>query len=273
MAAPKPSDDPQTETPTNGTSANGSAPAAEAALPRDAANWAQGVTTLRIAEAPEGAITINVNGRRIVGPLQGFGQMWQKTYRVRLVGASVDPLTVVRTWKEHFAEFWPPRNRFYGPLTGIAPGEVAVLNITVSGMPLSTGVLVLYADDESFTLMTPQGHVFAGWITFSSFVDPSDGVTVAQAQVLMRANDPIYELGLRFGGGHRQEDLFWQHTLRSLAAHFGVEAPVVMERVCVDRRVQWREARNIWMNSAVRTVLYVLASPFRWLTRRRAPAR
>ena len=43
------------------------------------------------------------------------------------------------------------------------------------GLKLSTGVLVLYADDESFTLMTPQGHMFAGWITFSAFV--SDGVT------------------------------------------------------------------------------------------------
>ena len=40
-------------------------------------------------------------------------------------------------------------------------------------MPLSTGVLVLYADDESFTLMTPQGHVFAGWITFSSLSIPA----------------------------------------------------------------------------------------------------
>ena len=36
------------------------------------------------------------------------------------------------------------------------------------GMKLSTGVMVLYADDESFTLMTPQGHMFAGWITFSA---------------------------------------------------------------------------------------------------------
>ena len=35
-------------------------------------------------------------------------------------------------------------------------------------MKLSTGVMVLYADDESFTLMTPQGHMFAGWITFSA---------------------------------------------------------------------------------------------------------
>jgi hypothetical protein len=27
--------------------------------------------------------------------------------------------------------------------------------------------MVLFADDVSFTLMTPEGHMFAGWITFS----------------------------------------------------------------------------------------------------------
>jgi hypothetical protein len=40
--------------------------------------------------------------------------------------------------------------------------------------------MVLYADDVSFTLMTPQGHIFSGWITFSSHVE--GGVTVAQTE-------------------------------------------------------------------------------------------
>ena len=70
--------------------------------------------------------------------------------------------------------------------------------------------MVMYADDESFTLMTPQGHPLAGWITFSAATD--DGVTVAQAQVLMRAQDPLSELGLSLGG-HSLEDQFWQQTL------------------------------------------------------------
>ncbi|MGH9304250.1 MAG: hypothetical protein ACRDZ5_07550 [Acidimicrobiales bacterium] len=26
---------------------------------------------------------------------------------------------------------------------------------------------MLYADERSFTFMTPQGHMFGGWITFS----------------------------------------------------------------------------------------------------------
>jgi hypothetical protein len=43
---------------------------------------------------------------------------------------------------------------------------VAVLNLSApGGLPLSTGVLVIYADDSSFSFMTPQGHMFAGMIT------------------------------------------------------------------------------------------------------------
>lgn len=113
--------------------------------------------------------------------------------------------------------------------------------------------------------MTPQGHVFASWITFNSYAE--DGETIAQAQVLMRASDPIYELGLRFGG-HRQEDDFWRHTLGQLAKHFGVEASVQFERICVDNRIQWSEARNIWHNSAIRTVIHVLTTPSRWFSKR-----
>ena len=235
--------------------------------PRDAANWAQQNTrTLKITQAPSGALNLNVDGRKITSPLQGFGQMWQKTYRISLKGAGIKPADVIAAWKEHFAEFWPARSRFFGPLTGIAPGEVALLNLTVSGLPLSTGVLVLYADDESFTLMTPQGHVFAGWITFSAYEE--DGETTVQAQVLMRASDPIYELGLRFGG-QKQEDRFWFHTLTQVAKHFNVEAQVQLESICVDKRLQWSEARNVWHNSAVRTTIHTVTTPARWFRKRR----
>ena len=55
--------------------------------PRDAAYWAQQVSTLKVRSTPTGALNLNVDGRQLVGPLQGFGQMWQKTFRVRLIGA------------------------------------------------------------------------------------------------------------------------------------------------------------------------------------------
>jgi hypothetical protein len=233
--------------------------------PRDAAFWAQQVSTLKVSALPDGAVSLNVEGRRVVGPLQGFGAMWQKTYWVRLSGIQVTPAEVIKTWKDQFPTFWPKGNRFYAPLTGIAPGEVAALTLTVSGgMRLSTGVLVLYADDESFTLMTPQGHVLAGWITFSAC--EQDGAAVAQAQLLIRANDPLYELGLRLGG-HRQEDLFWEHTLRALAIHFGVNGVVQRQVTCLDPRLQWSQTGNIWQNAAVRTTIYTMTAPVRWAQR------
>ncbi|MBA2239646.1 MAG: hypothetical protein H0W09_00145 [Solirubrobacterales bacterium] len=125
-------------------------------------------------------------------------------------------------------------------------------------------LMVLYADAESFTLMTPQGHMFAGWITFSAL--EVDGETVAQAQVLMRASDPIFELGLTLGG-HKQEDRFWNQTMTALATHFGHEAEVDTQVVCVDRKRQWSKWRNVWHSSAIRSTLYTMGAPGRALKR------
>jgi hypothetical protein len=242
------------------------------AEPRDAGYWAREVTTLRVGEVPPEALNRNVEGRRVMGPIQGFGKMWQKTYRIELAGPQVSPAELIAEWKANFASFWPERNWFYGPLTGIAPGEVAVLNLTMPGrLKLSTGVLVLYADEDSFTFMTPQGHMFSGWITFSAA--EQDGVTTAKVHILMRAHDPLSELGLALGG-HKLEDRFWQETLRALGRHFGSEAEVQSSAVCVDRRRQWSKAANLWHSSTIRSAIYAATAPVRALLRpfRRARA-
>src|SRR5437660_6650911 len=96
--------------------------------PRDATYWAQ-VATFKVTQVPTGALNLNVEGRQAISPLQGFGQMWQKTYRVRLKGAAAKPADVIKAWKENFSSFWPKGNRFYAPLTGIAPGEVGLINM------------------------------------------------------------------------------------------------------------------------------------------------
>lgn len=217
--------------------------------------WAPNVQRLAHPDAPEGALNLNVEGRRVAGPLQGFGKLWKKTYWVA-VGATSSPAEVIATWRKDFGSFWPPGNRFYGPLTGLEPGEVALLNLSMpGGLELSTGVLVLYADEEGFTLMTPEGHQFAGWITFSAF-DSSAVGTTAQAEVLMRSSDPIYEIGMALGG-HRLEDKFWMATLTALAASLGVQDPVVEWRTeCVDRRRQWRRVGNVRHNAALRSGAY-----------------
>ena len=230
--------------------------------PRDAGNWAQPVGRLKVSDISSEAININVEGRQVVGPLQGFGKLWQKTYWVRLSGAAVTPAELVGVWKENFSRFWPEGNRFYAPFTGISPGDVAVLNLSApGGMALSTGVMVIYADDESFTFMTPEGHMFSGWITFSAH--ERDGATVAQTQVLVRANDPLWEIVMR-AYGFRKEDEFWLHTLKSVASHFGVDGQPQMTSVCVDPKLQWSQAKNIWHNAAIRSATYALVFPVRW---------
>jgi len=231
---------------------------------RDAASWARKVERLEV-DPREGVRGTNVAGRRLTGPVQGFGKMWQKSYRMN-VGSQIEPEQAIATWKEHFPEFWPKGNRFAGALTGINPGDVALLDLAIGGgVKLSTGVFVLYADAESFTLMTPQGHMFAGWITFAAQREGDD--TVVSAQVLMRANDPIYELGMMFGG-HKKEDKFWTATMIALGHRLGVQDPKVeTTTTCVDSKRQWRNAGNIWHNSAIRSVFQTIGAPVKSLGR------
>jgi hypothetical protein len=187
--------------------------------------------------------------------------MWQKTYRIRLPAQTITPTELIGVWKEEFPTFWPEGNRFYAPLVGISPGEVALISLSAGPMKLSTGVMVLYADDESFTLMTPQGHMFAGWITFSSF--EADDSCIAQTQVLMRAQDPLGEIGLAMGG-HKAEDRFWASTLRAVGKRFGHEVEPETTVVCVDPRRKWSEARNVWHNAGIRSTLHTMTAPLRW---------
>jgi hypothetical protein len=234
-------------------------------------DWADPVSRLKVRVSTAGAINLNVEGRQVTNPLQGFGQLWQKMYKVRLSGASVSPEEVIRVWKDDFQEFWPKGYRFYGPSQGIKAGEVALLNLAgpggitaPGGGPLiSTGVLVIYADEESFSFLTPQGHMFTGLITFSAAEE--EGATAVQIQVMVRASDPIYELSFRLGIGHKAEDEFWKQTLRNLAGRFGVKAEPSQRVILVDPRIQWNQAANVRHNAAIRTVFYYLAAPLRWI--------
>ncbi len=55
----------------------------ETGSPRGAENWAKPVSKLHVEDVPAGAKNL-VEGKQLVGPIQGFGKLWQKTYRVRL---------------------------------------------------------------------------------------------------------------------------------------------------------------------------------------------
>jgi hypothetical protein len=237
----------------------------------DADAWARPVD--RLVATGTGASIDTVTGRRVAGPVQGFGQMWQKTFTVRLEGVEMTPESLVAHWRDRFPTFWPKGSRFYAPLSGIQPGEVALLEVaTIPGSPvkMSTGVMVIYADREAFTFMTPEGHALSAWITFSAFRDGA--VTVAQAQALERTADPFVELTYMLGAS-RANDRFWEQTLANLATSVGVGEPVVIARkVCVDARRQWRHVRNLRFSPVVSMTMATITAPARWLRRRRREA-
>jgi hypothetical protein len=236
----------------------------EPRAPRDQESWAKPVD--RLATTATGVSSDTVTGKRVSGPLQGFGQLWQKTFAIRVPADEHPPEAVIAHWKERFPTFWPKGARFYAPLAGISPGEVALLEVPpVPGSPvkMSTGVMVIYADRESFTFMTPEGHALSAWITFSAYRDGDE--TVAQAQALERTADPLIELSYLLGA-NRANDRFWEQTLANLARSLGSPDPAVaIQRVCVDRRRQWRYARNVRFSPAVQMAVSTITAPARWL--------
>ncbi len=224
--------------------------------------WAKPVKQLSVPDLPPEAINLNVQGRQATSPLMGFGQLWLRIYAIHLPTSTVTPTALIQVWKEQFGSFWPPSSHFYGSGKPIDAGEVAVLNLAgPAGTTISTGVYVIYADEASFCLMSAQGHMFGGMITFSAHEE--NGTTVAQVQALLRASDPMFETIFRLGLGVEQEDAFWNGALENLAAHFGVHGqPVIQSSRLLDPRLHWSYAKNIWYNAAIRTALYM---PVRWL--------
>jgi hypothetical protein len=232
------------------------------------ATWAEPVERLRAGDAPDRAAAANIEGRQVNSPLQGFGRLWQRTYRVRLTGVQATPAEVMAMWKANFPSFQPEENRFIATNQGVKPGALLYIDSNLVNSPgmdkvtsMASGVMVIYADDVSFTIMTPEGFPVSGWNTFSTYDE--EGVTVAQVQGLERATDPIYEFGYRYLGGEKKQDRTWTHVLRSLAAHYGLTAEVEATKVCVDAKLQWKQAGNVWHNAAIRTFFYKLTDPVR----------
>ncbi|MEN6319328.1 MAG: STAS domain-containing protein [Syntrophaceae bacterium] len=218
--------------------------------------WARSVDHLSVKDIPDMAMNINVNGRQTTGPVTGFGRLWDKRYRLRIKDINMEPQQIISLWRSEFATFWPPGNYFYpsGRLS-VSPGTQAVLNLALPGcLVLATGLMVIYADDTSFSFITIQGHILSGWITFSSFRE--DSSTIIQVNPLFRASDPLMEMGLRFGAA-KQEDIFWHKTLGNLARRLGVSGEISQDDVLIDPCVRWSECANIWYSAAIRSSFYM----------------
>ncbi len=240
----------------------GAAPAGGAAAdPCGGEHWATALGRARAGALPADFLDVNVGGRKVRGPLQGFGQLWHKTYRARLVGAEVAPQAVSRILREHLSELWPEGNRLHLPPPGVVPGAVGTIYLTMpGGVPLSTGVRVLHADELSFTLATLEGHLQAGWITFGAYDDA--GCTVAQVQSLGRTGDPLYEVGFRLFG-HAQQEQFWHATLESVGRRLGLRVWVESLKDVLDPHVNWGAAGNVWDNAGLRTGLHLAGALLR----------
>jgi hypothetical protein len=220
----------------------------------DEGNWAAKVDRLHVDGGRQDK-AFNVEGRRVAGPQQGFGRLYDRTFTIAL-GDAVTPEVLVKDWRAHFGDFWPKSATFYGSITSIEAGDVAPL--TAGG--ITTGVLVIYADDTSFSYMTPEGHMFAGMITFSARHEEAG--TVAEIRMLVRPADPFWVMIWPVGKG--MEGKFWRGTLTNLAAACGVtDATPTETNVCVDQKILWRNWRNVFRNGAAATVFHSLGTPFR----------
>jgi anti-anti-sigma factor len=232
-------------------------------------NWSFHSGPLRFKEnVPPGFLNLNVNGRHLMGPLQGFGQLWQKTYSMTIDAGDLSPTELVTYWKRNFGQFWPQGNRIFIPGDQISLGKTGLLTLSMGpGLKLVTGMMVMYEDENSFAFLTPQGHMYAGWISFSAFLHENQ--ITAQIRALIRASDPVYELGFRLGFGHRKEHHFWRLTLENLAAHFGLKGIVQQKNLLIDPGMQWKSMKNLWYNAAIRTTFHRFLTPLRWLAGRR----
>jgi anti-anti-sigma factor len=215
------------------------------------AGWATTVSKLRVTEKPEGALVKNMDGRWVIGQLQGFGPMWEKTYWIEIKKPGIKKQDIMLAMREHFVEFQIPENAFYPTSKGLAPGEMIFIDSRTPGGIVSTGVMVLYMDDRSFTFITPQGHPEAGWITFS--VDEREDSVYVQIQGLVRASDPFFEVAFLIAGSKFQETI-WKHVLSSLAKYLGVEENVQMKKYRPATNMQWSKVGNIWFNSQIRSL-------------------
>lgn len=220
---------------------------------QDIFGWAKNIARLKVTEKPEGAMNKNVDNRRVIGPLQGFGPLWEKQYLLNVKKTIAKPSEIITTLKQHFPEFQPPINRFYPSKQGITPGAIVLIDSRTPGGIVSTGVLVLYADDTSFSLMTPQGHPEAGWVTFTA-KQKKQSVEV-KIRGVAGASDPFFEMAFRVAGSKLQESI-WKHVLSSLASYLEVEDNVNVEKNIIDSKLNWANTMNLWYNAQIRSLPY-----------------
>ena len=229
---------------------------------RDDDNWAKPIDRLAAGNVPPARST-RVGGKQVVSPIQGFGKMWQKTYRVALAGPSVTPQEVIATWKAEFPTFWPKGSQFHAPLTGIAPGEVALLQASRRRRdealdrrlrPLRRRGVV-HVHDAAGAHVRRLDHVLGG----RGGRRDRGAVPGADARAGSAHRDRS-----RRSAGTRRRTASGRTTLRALARALRRRRRSRRRRVvCVDKRRQWGRAGNVRHSSAFRSTIHTATSPLR----------
>ena len=175
-----------------------------------------------VAGAKDDAVT----GKRVSGPAPGVRPaLAEDVHASGSTASDMTPQAVIATWKDDFPTFWPKGSGSTLPCPGSrrakSPFSIS-RRCPVSPVKLSTGVLVLYADDESFTFMTPEGHTLSAWITFSA---RRDGDVTSPRPRHWSDRPTRSTISPTCSAATSQNNKFWQATLHNLATTVGVRRP------------------------------------------------
>ncbi len=219
--------------------------------------WAPHLGPARFqGEPPAGFLPRLVEGLPVQTPFTGFGEVWHKTYEIRLPGAGASVRRLAEELRTHLGELWPDGAELWLPGGEVAPGAVGLIRIRLpGGAPLVTGIRILHVGPDTFSFVTLKGHMQAGWITFRVYTD--HGTPVARVESLARTGDPVHEVGFRLFG-HAEQERFWHQTLERFAARVGVPGRVTATKTRVEARRRWAALANLPANAALRTPLAAL---------------
>ncbi|RMG86528.1 MAG: anti-sigma factor antagonist, partial [Candidatus Dadabacteria bacterium] len=111
-----------------------------------AGEWAPLLGPARFqGEPPAGFLPRLVEGLPVQTPFTGFGEVWHKTYEIRLPGAGASVRRLAEELRTHLGELWPDGADLWLPGGEVVPGAVGLIRIRLpGGAPLVTGIRILH---------------------------------------------------------------------------------------------------------------------------------
>ena len=65
-------------------------------------------------------------------------------------------------------------------------------------------------------------------------------------------------------GVAKKQEATLRYVLTSLADHFGLTPDdIEVSKHCLDTNLQWSQAKNVWENAGIRTMLHYMSTPLR----------